>query len=274
MSKPRRESVNLETKAMPILSKEIGEDRVVKSLFAVMGHIDSYGDRIQPGAFSKTLGENLDRVRVLWQHEYWTPPVGVPLVLKEIGRDEMPDMVLERFPDATGALYGEVRYLDTPRGSEILSGIRAGAVKENSIGFDTIKGDDEEIDRLRVRNLRELRLWDLSPVNWGAQPAALNLNVKHFTGLDRFAAVFPKEQCQLLNDLVELTERALEPEFLQAERVLSDSRLAQAESALDQLSEVLLIAEPPEDEAELQALTENLKFRLSVYQRHLSELGV
>lgn len=167
----------MEYKSFPILTREFGDDRVVKHLFAIFGHVDDAGDRIMPRAFAKTLKERADRVRVLWQHNAAEPPIGVPLTLKEIGREELPMAILERWPDATGGLYGEVRYLDTPRANEVLAGIRAGAINENSIGFDPIRTDLTEMTEGEwkgqvVRNIREARLWDVSPVNWGMQEAA------------------------------------------------------------------------------------------------------
>src|SRR5512143_3708815 len=161
----------MEHKAFPILAKQV-EDRVVKQIFAVLGNIDDGRDVMWPGAFTKTLAERADRVRVLWQHGVMDPPVGVPVTLKELGRMELPQEILARYPSAAGALYGEIKYLDTPRGNEILVGIREGAITENSIGYEPVAGkfDFETIEGAPVRNLREVKLWDVSPVNWGMNP--------------------------------------------------------------------------------------------------------
>lgn len=160
-----------EFKNFPILNKEIGEDRVVKSIFAVFGNVDAGGDRIWPGAFAKTLAERGDRIRVLWQHDAFEPPIGVPLAIREVGRLELPEDVRMKYPDAAGGLMGEIKYLPTPRGEEVLIGIKEGAIRENSIGYDAIPGKFDYEDN-GVRNLRELRLWDISPVNWGMNEAA------------------------------------------------------------------------------------------------------
>lgn len=166
----------MERKALPIYVKQI-EDRVVKQIFSVMGNIDDGRDLMWPGAFSKTLAERADRVRVLWQHDVSAPPIGVALALREVGRLDLPQEVLARFPSASGALYGEIKYLDTPRGSEVLAGIVEGAIRENSIGYEPVAGkfDFETIEGAPVRNLREVKLWDVSPVNWGMNSAARNV---------------------------------------------------------------------------------------------------
>jgi HK97 family phage prohead protease len=261
--KVTRDSVQIETKALPILSKEIGEDRVVKSLFAVMGHVDSVQDRILNGAFAKTLAERMDRVKVLWQHDAAAPPVGVALGLYEIGAAEMPDAVRARWPDATGALLGEVKYLDTPRGNEILQGIREGAISENSIGFDPIPGK-VLFDADGVRNIAEVRLWDISPVNWGAQEAAVNVKRLLVASKDH---IDPKLY-EMLTRLNGLAEQAIEPDLLKAGRVLSSRNLDRLKAALETLSEILLAAEPPESEEEYnarKALTDEVLARLASY---------
>lgn len=188
----------MEHKTLPLLYKEFEDERTVASLFAVMGNMDDGGDVIFSGAFRKTLKERPDRVKVLWQHDFSGPPVGVPLEMREIARADLPSALLRAYPEATGALLGKVRYLDTPRGNEILAGIREGAITENSIGYDAVKFDFEDrkgADGLvqRVRNLREVRLWDISPVNWGMNSATRNLKGVAFadTGISREAWAEP-----------------------------------------------------------------------------------
>jgi HK97 family phage prohead protease len=169
-----REAGALRQKAAPLYVKGI-EDRTVKQIFAVMGNVDDGGERIHPGAFAKTILEDVDRVRVLWQHDRWEPPIGVPLVVKELPREDLPAELLVDEPDATGALYAEIKYIDTPRGNEVLVGIREKAIRENSFMYDEVTASETVMGEEKVRELIELRLWDLSPVNWGMNPATLNL---------------------------------------------------------------------------------------------------
>jgi hypothetical protein len=249
----------MEYKALPILTKEIGEDRTIRQLFSIMGNIDDGGDRIWPGAFGKTINERAQRVKVLWQHDSYMPPVGVPVSMEEIGRSDLPDTVKEQYPDATGALLGVVKYLDTPRGNEILAGIRDGAITENSIGYDAIKVDFEEAPEGvktwdgSIRNIREVRLWDISPVNWGMNAATTNVKDRRLTAL--------YEQVHLL----------LSAEDVKAGRVLSARNLAKLQDALAMLQEVLTAAEPPTDEEDDgKALTEQIIQALALRERELS----
>lgn len=254
----KKQKQGIEFKSYPMDIQGI-EGRTVKSLFAVMGHVDDGGDRILPSAFKKTLGERQSRVQVLWQHDSSQPPVGKPLSIKEIGAAELPGEYKTQYPTATGALYGEVEYLDTPRGNEILTGIRAGAIKENSIGYDTIQADYATEGERKVRNLREVRLWDISPVNWGMQPAAINLK----SAVMRF-------------HVGELDIPGLIPELMRVftgeakeGRMLSAANLGKLKQALETLTSILLAAEPPEDEVFIKALTERMRARIRIAENEI-----
>jgi HK97 family phage prohead protease len=167
-----------EFKSSPSFIKAV-EDRIVTQVFSVTGVLDMYRDRVMKGAFKKTLAERRDQIRVLWQHNFRDPPIGVLISAEEIGKEDLPDEVREKYPEATGALEAVVEYLETQRGDEALVGIEKKAIRENSIGFDTIQQKivKEEVSddvTITIRQLTEIRLWDLSPVNWGANPATFN----------------------------------------------------------------------------------------------------
>lgn len=195
----------MQTKMMEM--KAIIEGRVVTGLASVFGNVDSYGDVMHPGAFRKTIREGTKRVKHLWMHDYSTPPTAVIHELREVGPEELPGEVLERFPEAKGGLVVVREYLETPRAEEIFQGIRAGAINEMSFAYDALKWDEEEREekvswsagregsagqedegtrgqgdgeggreskkRVKVRNLREVRLWDTSDVTWGANEATV-----------------------------------------------------------------------------------------------------
>ena len=64
-------------------------------------------------------------------------------------------------------------YLDTPRASEVLAGLKAGAIAEMSYAYDVTKWD-YEIDGkdLPIRNIYTANLLDVSDVNLGMNPAS------------------------------------------------------------------------------------------------------
>jgi HK97 family phage prohead protease len=154
------------------------DDRTVTGIFSVMGNLDSYNDVIWPGAFSKTFQERAGKVLHLWQHDFESPPIAVVKSLREISRDELPPQVLEAAPEALGGAEVVREYLDTPRASEVLAGIKAGAPLQMSFAYDAVKYDFQELPGAkyeweRQRNLRELRLYETSDVLFGANDATL-----------------------------------------------------------------------------------------------------
>lgn len=169
----------MEKKAIEIYTKQI-DGRVVTGLAAIFGNIDAYGDITHKGAFKKTIQENFDRVRHLWQHDNWSPPIATVKSLREVGKGDLPKEVKEKFPEATGGLEVVREYLDTPRANEVFTALTAEppAIREMSFGYDPIKfdfesGEDGPYEGMLIRNLREVRLYDTSDVNWGANEATV-----------------------------------------------------------------------------------------------------
>ncbi len=164
------------------------EDKgIVEHIITVFGIADEGDppDVSHPGCFKKTLLERADRIKVLDAHQARSLGniIAVPLQLKEVSRAELPKETRDEFPDATGGLWAETQFLlDTPEGYGAFSRIKSGAVTEFSFGFDTIKAErgKKKVDgrEITVRNLRELRLWEYSPVLWGKNQATSVIDVK------------------------------------------------------------------------------------------------
>ena len=119
---------------------------------------DSYGDIIDAGAFKKTLKERKQQIKILWNHDTFEP-IGKPIELSE---------------DGTGLLFKGKLVLGVQRAREVLELMKAGVINEMSIGYNTIK--ETMVDN--VRHLQELRLFDISPVSFAANPEATILGVK------------------------------------------------------------------------------------------------
>lgn len=166
-----------EFKTGPGFAKVEG-DRTVVGFPTIYGNVDDGGDLIKPGAYAKTIAERSSRFRWLWQHDWQSPPTATIEAIESVGRADLPFEVLQRFPEAEGGLRVRRRYLMTQRGDEILQGIASGAITEMSIGYDTISQErPEEMivgGRKVERILREIRLWEMSDVLWGMNPATAN----------------------------------------------------------------------------------------------------
>ncbi len=176
-----------ETKTFSAIATKIldADQGIVEHIVAVMGNIDRGQDVIHPGAFAKTLDERGLKAKVLDQHDTRSVEavIGKPLALREISRFELPPELVLQYPEATGALLAKTQFLlDTNRGREVFNRIKAGAVDEYSIGYDPIQTDYATVDtptgKQTIRNLREVRLWEYSPVVFGMNPATSTLSAK------------------------------------------------------------------------------------------------
>lgn len=176
----------METKnAVGYTLKASEPEGIVEAIVSVFGHVDSGGDRLRPGAFAKTLRERAGKIKILDQHaqDSVLRVVGKPLELREMAKAELPAKLLERFPDSTGGLYACIQFLmDTPEGAGVFKRIRAGAVTEWSFGFDPLDVDftQETVNgkSVMVRNIRAIRLFEVSAVLWGMQEATATLTAK------------------------------------------------------------------------------------------------
>lgn len=140
--------------------KLIGIDptgRSFEGYAAAFNNVDQGADIIHPGAFTKTLAERGNKVKLLWQHDR-TEPIGKPLELRE---------------DPTG-LYIKAMISDTARGRDALALLRDGAIDGLSIGYEPIPGgtDFSRDGDKTIRNLREIKLYEASLVTFPMNEAA------------------------------------------------------------------------------------------------------
>jgi len=172
---------------------QVVEDRVVTGFAAVVGNVDDGGDVLLPGAFAKTLAERASRLRYLWMHDASQMPTANIVGIAEVGKEELPAELLAKFPDAIGGLKVSREYLETPRGEEAFVGVKKGAIQELSFAYDAIAvGTPEDVLRWgkgAKRLLKEVRLWECSDVNWGMNPATMNVKAALLAEL----AGMPKE---------------------------------------------------------------------------------
>lgn len=164
---------------------------IVEHIVAVMGNMDLGGDIIHPGAFTKTISERGLKVRCLDHHQTDSVlrALGKPLAMKEIGRDELPAELLQKFPEAVGGLWVKTQYnLNTQAGHDAFQHIAAGDVDEYSIGYDALDSDYAKVKiggvTKTVRNLRTIKLYEYSPVLFGMNPATTTISAKDAADTD------------------------------------------------------------------------------------------
>ena len=142
----------MEYKAVPTEIKAEGDQGVVSGHYSIFGNVDDGEDRMHAGAFAKTIKERGNRVQVFMGHD-WTKLIAPP-----------PEILHE---DSTGLFAKYNLVLKSFWGREAWELIKAKALREGSFGFEAVRFD---YDEKGVRDLREVKLFEISPVPLGMNP--------------------------------------------------------------------------------------------------------
>lgn len=139
--------------------KAVSDAGLIEGYASVFGGSpDAYGDIIAPGAFSKTLTEHKragTMPLMLWGHDASQPPIG--------GWDDMAE-------DGKGLWVQGSLDLEDPMGQRVYRGLKAKRMKGLSIGYETRESEDDA--KKNTRLLKDVKLWEVSPVNFPAQVRA------------------------------------------------------------------------------------------------------
>ena len=145
----------MKTKDFALQVKDLSEDGTFTGYGSVNGNVDSYGERVMPGAFAGSLAKHKregTNVLMLWQHNP-NEPIGIWEDLAE---------------DAKG-LWGKGRLImEVQKAREVHALMKANAIGGLSIGYREIKATPDG----NVRNLEELDLREISPVSFPANRRA------------------------------------------------------------------------------------------------------
>lgn len=135
-----------------------GRFSIVGSTF---GNEDSDGDIILPGAYTETIRlhgpQGQDLIKMVWQHDY-REPVGRFTDLRETSSELIADGVISK----------------TRRGRDLITLYQDGVINQHSVRISHIARDMED-----ERKIIQARLWEISPVTWGANPITPLLDLKH-----------------------------------------------------------------------------------------------
>lgn len=166
--------MNIQKKLIPFGEVKFAADdetetRTFSGYGAVFNNVDSYGDVLAPGAFSKTLKSGPAPLMFL-NHALFSLPIGKWTSFEE---DEF-------------GLKVEGEFLDTTTGIDAYKAAKAGAITGLSIGYiprevKLGKGPDEP-----ARLLKTVDLIEVSVVTIPANPEARIANVKSFEDITEF----------------------------------------------------------------------------------------
>lgn len=133
-------------------AKIVGYSAVFNKLSEDLG---GFREIISPGAFKNTIKK--DDIRALVDHDS----------SRILGRNTAGTLTLAE--DKTGLLV-EITPPDTQIGRDIVTSIERGDVTGMSFGFRTISDAWSTVDEEEIRELREVKLFDVSPVTFPAYP--------------------------------------------------------------------------------------------------------
>ena len=132
-----------------------GTQGVFKGYASVFGTRDLQDDVVERGAFKRTLDQKKGRFPILFQHDPMQP----------IGK------IVEAREDAKGLKITGQLALGVRRASETLELLKSKVIAGLSIGYRAVV---HEMDNdAGVRHLREIELFEISPVVFPANPHAL-----------------------------------------------------------------------------------------------------
>jgi len=163
MKEKNKNTTVLERRYLP--ATEIRIDRTDDKLPKIIGYaavfnkmsVDFGGwrEKIAPGAFTNTI--EVDDIRALIDHDSG----------KILGRNTARTLILE---ENSKGLKVTITPPDTNAGRDIITSIERGDVTGMSFGFKTVTDEWNTKDEEEIRTLKEVKLFDVSPVTFPAYP--------------------------------------------------------------------------------------------------------
>lgn len=153
-------------KAAPLteLSDIDEKNGIVKGYGSYFDNKDSDYDVIRKGAYQKTIKENGERVKYLYQHDMMQP----------IGK------MNELYEDNKGLVF-VAEIPKTQLGKDVVELMKAGVITENSVGILPIQKEQKD----GFREIREVKLFEISAVTLAANDQAKILDVKGEVNMEK-----------------------------------------------------------------------------------------
>lgn len=205
-------------KTTPLVLEDIDQKQgIVRVYWSAFGNRDAHGDLMDAQAYDETIEKDgpggRNRIKVLWQHGWWQPPIGIPTAL-EVRSDG---------PGPTGGLLATQKIAKTQMGTDVLILYDEGVITEHSVGIDVLERDEDDMARIL-----KVRLWEGSPVTWGANPLTPVVDMK---------SMDPSEQLEALTHHHHLTRHCLAIRKVLGRSSISDETGAALDAQLSLLEQ-------------------------------------
>lgn len=144
----------------------------IEGYASVFGNVDLGGDVVMPGAFTKTLKENipLNRVKFVDSHNVHEGTKAIIGTIPSAKEDKH-------------GLFFKARLSGVQAAQDVRQKVKEGILDSLSFGYSTIKSEPGDGDLKGSRLLKELKLYEISVVAWGMNPVAAITGAKGIVGL-------------------------------------------------------------------------------------------
>lgn len=186
-----------------------------RALVSAFGNRDSYGDVVQPGAFTDTLAEWRDRgdpIPVIWSHDWGDPFSHVGQVDDASETDDGLEVLATLDIDSPVKTAAE-------RAQQVYRLLKSRRVTQFSFAYDVLEGGPATVDGTDVFEINKAKLYEVGPTLIGANQDT---------------------------DLLAVKARALASGIKEG-RVLAASHVTKLRTARDALTEVIEAASPDDD---------------------------
>ena len=200
----------MQHKTVNIITTDEVEGKV-QAVFSNFNEVDSDGDVVMPNSIKSGYGER--GVAMVWAHD-WKDVIGRGQIVQDDKR----------------AVFKGQFIMDTERGRDAFNTVKAmGDLQQWSFGYEVLdsengmfkKDNNEEIE---VRFLKDVKVWEVSPVLVGANQNTYTMSVKGDEQEEKKGKRFNEEVAEVLTTLTSLVKRARELTALRLskDKLLSD----------------------------------------------------
>lgn len=167
---------------------------IIKGYGSYFGNKDSDNDIIMKGSYTKTIKENGDRVKYLYQHDMNQP----------IGK------MRELYEDEKGLVF-VAEIAKTQLGKDVVELMKSGVLTENSVGIMPMQKENKG----DYREISEVKLYEVSAVTLAANDQAKILDVKGNVDVEKLSKRYDN-LCKIIRkgDISDELGYAVEAEIL------------------------------------------------------------
>jgi HK97 family phage prohead protease len=197
----------MEHRKLSLKVKDIDQlQGIVEGEASTVDIVDHAGEKMMPGAFTKTIKEAWDKVLLFYghNHRYGQKPIGR---VSEFLRMEGNKLVFKG------------RVSKTQEGIDTLILLADKVITELSVGFEVVKQQWKD----GFREILEVKLFEISFVDWGCNPET---SVRYVKSLNREGKAVDFEQAVEQAELMSIPGRLLDVFYSATESIRYDGSLS------------------------------------------------